>query len=192
MDSSSPTITLAVGSTNPVKVTGSVEGARRALQVLTDFRLKVLSDGFSVDSGVPAQPCGDEQTKQGAHNRCISAFEKYREKHGCAPNYSIGLEGGIAFLNNGDLECFAWFAVYDGDKFGYSRSASFVLPKAISDLVKGGMELGDADDRVFGKTNNKQKGGTVGSLTRMAMDRSEYYSHAIVLAFIPFVSSELY
>lgn len=31
---------------------------------------------------------------------------------------------------------------------GTAQSASFMLPPAISQLVKGGMELGDADDQV--------------------------------------------
>lgn len=61
--------------------------------------------------------------------------------------------------------------VYNGEKFGSARTASFFLPEAIATLVKGGLELGDADDKVFGSTNNKQSGGTVGHLTNGVIGR---------------------
>ncbi|MEM6529629.1 MAG: DUF84 family protein, partial [Chloroflexota bacterium] len=52
--------------------------------------------------------------------------------------------------------------------------------------VRGGMELGDADDIVFGRSNSKQQTGSVGLLTGDALTRETYYLHAVVLALIPF------
>lgn len=53
------------------------------------------------------------------------------------------------------------------------------------------MELGQADDIVFGQINSKQKQGTVGALTKNEIDRSEYYRHAVILVLSPFVNPEL-
>ena len=82
--------------------------------------------------------------------------------------------------------------MYDGKSYGTSRSSSFALPKAISDLVDGGMELGDADDAVFGSTNAKQSGGTIGHLTKGLISRTQYYTPMVILAFVPFQWPELY
>jgi len=51
------------------------------------------------------------------------------------------------------LECFAWVVVQaPGGRCSHARSASFLLPQAVSDLILDeGLELGAADDRVFGR-----------------------------------------
>ena len=53
------------------------------------------------------------------------------------------------------------------------------------------MELGDADDVVFGRSNSKQESGVVGLLTEGRMTRKQYYQHACLLALIP-VTHPLY
>ena len=54
------------------------------------------------------------------------------------------------------------------------------------------MELGLADDKVFGRQDSKSKDGAVGLLTRGAITRTAYYAHAVTLALAPFVSARLY
>jgi non-canonical (house-cleaning) NTP pyrophosphatase len=54
------------------------------------------------------------------------------------------------------------------------------------------MELGDADDRVFGCTDSKREGGAVGLLTGGTIDRTGLYQHAVALALIPFRNADLY
>jgi non-canonical (house-cleaning) NTP pyrophosphatase len=54
------------------------------------------------------------------------------------------------------------------------------------------MELGHADDIVFGRNNSKQQTGAVGILTREVITRAEYYSHGGVLALIPSLNPGLY
>lgn len=51
------------------------------------------------------------------------------------------------------LECFAWVVVRSPcGGTSHARSASFPLPPAVSELMlREGLELGDADDRVFGR-----------------------------------------
>jgi inosine/xanthosine triphosphatase len=179
---------IAVGSTNPVKINSARNGLSQGLQ------LEINPDsviGFNVPSLVPDQPIGDKETKQGATNRAKAAYDACLLEKGKA-DYAVGLEGGIQILEDGDMECFAWMVVYDGKKFGCARTCSFNLPRAISSLIESGMELGDADDAVFGVKNNKQRGGTIGHLTRGVIDRTKYYEQAIILATIPFLHENLY
>mmetsp|Transcript_29937 Transcript_29937/g.68699 ORF Transcript_29937/g.68699 Transcript_29937/m.68699 type:complete len:259 (-) Transcript_29937:170-946(-) len=74
-----------------------------------------------------------------------------------------------------------------------SKTASFLLPPSITDLVLSqNMELGQADDIVFSRVNSKHGSGTVGILTDNIIARSDYYVHALQLALIPWISSKLY
>ena len=55
-------------------------------------------------------------------------------------------------------------------------------------MVRVGIELGEADDIYFGRTNSKQKDGAVGILTSGEIDRKSYYEHAIIMALIAFIN----
>lgn len=177
---------VAVGSKNPVKLNST---ERAAATVFKDY--ECIVEGFNVPSDVRDQPFGDEETLHGAKNRAMYAYSAYQVSHDIAPNYSVGLEGGVKQTEEG-LECFAWCAVYNGVTYGTARSASFCLPKAISELMASGMELGHADDRVFGTVNAKQEQGTIGHLTKGIISRTDYYTPMIILALVPFMWPELY
>ena len=75
-------------------------------------------------------------------------------------------------------------------RWGVARTGSFSLPPAVAALVRGGMELGAADDAVFGRVNSKQEDGAVGLLSKGIITRTTNYEHALVLALVPFVSEE--
>jgi len=77
-------------------------------------------------------------------------------------------------------------------KTGKARTASFFLPKKISELIDQGIELGEADDIVFGLKDSKKNNGAVGILTKNITDRTNYYSEAIILALIPVINEDLY
>ncbi|KAL7468068.1 hypothetical protein ACHAXS_008292 [Conticribra weissflogii] len=82
-----------------------------------------------------------------------------------------------------------------GQKFtwGYAKTAAFLLPPALCDLVlHKNMELGHADDVVFRRVNSKHGSGTVGKLTDGEINRMEYYVHSLKMALIPWVRPELY
>ena len=123
-------------------------------------------------------------------NRAKAAFEAFQSEHGGPPAYSVGLEGGIDDVD-GEMFAFAWMVVWDGSIQGSSRTATFTLPRPIRERVLGGMELGQADDEVFSSVNSKQKGGTIGHLTRGVIDRTQYYTPAIILAMVPLLWPEL-
>ncbi len=75
---------------------------------------------------------------------------------------------------------------------GKGRTGSFFLPKPVVSLIRQGMELGEADDAIFGRFNSKQENGAVGILTGDVIDRARLYEHAVTLALIPFRNRELY
>jgi inosine/xanthosine triphosphatase len=113
----------------------------------------------------------------------------FNEKNGAPPTYSIGIEGGIIINDKGtaneEMHCTAWIVIFDGTRFGSAKTASFCLPPQICSLIHDGIELGAADDIVFSRVNSKQGDGTVGRLTRGVIDRTSYYSSAVILAMIP-------
>jgi non-canonical (house-cleaning) NTP pyrophosphatase len=226
----SETRCVAVGSTNKVKVNACRISFERAF--LGDA---IDVQGFSTSSGVPAQPVGDAETRRGAVNRALAAAAAWEAAHGRAPDFSVGLEGGVyyepafrptpeedgsgrtggptagvaAASSDGaaaappageTMWCCAWMAVYEPatGSWGYGRTGSFQLPNVLMSLVRGaargggrrrgqalgvvvaaaavtasdvaasptaaaagGMELGHADDMVFGRVGSKEEEGCV-------------------------------
>ena len=75
--------------------------------------------------------------------------------------------------------------------FRKSRTATFILPNEVAQLVRQGVELGHADDIVFNRDNSKQANGSVGILTANALTRTTYYEQAVMLALIPFKNTNL-
>jgi inosine/xanthosine triphosphatase len=173
-------IKILVASKNPVKIEAVQEGL--SWFISEDFELV----GVSVASGVPDQPMSDAETLLGATNRVQEAMCQFPDY-----NYYIGLEGGVEQTGSG-LIAFAWMVIGDGKKFGKARTASFFLPPAVAELVHQGMELGDADDIVFRKSNSKQQNGAIGLLTHDMITRKLLYLPAVQMAFIPFLNPELY
>lgn len=176
---------IVIASLNPVKINASVEGFKK---IFAD--VEVMGQGISIPSGVSDQPMSDQETYLGALNRANGA--KQAVNGTTNTEYWIGIEGGLE-IKNGEMEAFAWVVIIDrAGKIGKARTSTFFLPKAVSDLVNQGKELGEADDMIFGRTNSKQGNGTVGILTGDVIDRTQYYTEAVVLALIPFKNSHLY
>jgi inosine/xanthosine triphosphatase len=171
---------IVVASTNPVKI----EAARRGFaRMFPDAELDLC--GVNVPSNVSDQPMTDAETLRGARCRAVNARAAKPEA-----NYWIGIEGGIED-SDGTLMAFAWIVVLSSERSGRSRTATFILPDEIAALVHQGMELGDADDHVFGRSNSKQANGSVGILTGDVIDRTDFYTEAVSLALIPFVNPRL-
>jgi inosine/xanthosine triphosphatase len=184
MSTNPETIEIAVASTNPVKIIATRIGL---FQVFPEKEFDIK--GISAKSEVPDQPIGEEETLKGAINRVKNLRE-------LAPDveYWVGIEGGLKENEAGGMEAFAYVVIKRraDKKIGKGRTASFFLPVKMIALIKQGMELGDADDAIFGDTNSKQKDGTVGRLTHGVVTRTDYYVQAVVMALIPFANPELY
>lgn len=169
-----------VASINPVKLAAARGGLARVFQPA-----ELIIEGITVSSGVSDQPMSDEETLNGARQR-MEAARLLRPD----ADFWIGIEGGCADTAHG-LTCFAWVAVTDGARTGLARTGAFILPEEVARLVRSGIELGEADDRVFGRSNSKQADGSVGLLTHGIVDRTAYYTHAVILALIPFLHADL-
>ena len=172
---------IIVGSQNPVKIR-AVESAFEQVFPQTLFQIS----GCEAISGVSDQPMSDGETLLGAQNRADDCQRQHPEA-----DYWVGLEGGCQFEGDA-LEAYAWMVIRTQNQVGKARTAAFILPNAVAQLVRQGLELGDADDQVFGQKNSKQRGGAVGLLTRNIIDRQSYYEHALILALIPFLHTDLY
>ena len=168
---------IVVASKNPVKVSA------------VDMAFSKQFPGINLDlipmnaeSGVSDQPMSDSETRRGAANRV--AYVKTAQPDA---EFWVGLEGGLDFFD-GRLMAFAWMAISGPDgKFSESRSSTLPLPPKVQQLVEGGLELGDANDRVFSTLNSKQGGGAYGLLTDGLYTRESIYTQTLVLALIPFV-----
>lgn len=173
-------IKIVVASRNPVKM----DAVKEALFVFLNEDIELL--GVSVESGVPDQPMSNAETLLGATNRVENARIQF-------PGYDfyVDIEGGVEESASG-LMAFAWIVISNGKKTGKARTAIFFLPPQVAELVHQGMELGDADDIVFAKSNSKQQNGAIGLLTNDVISRKSLYLPAVQMAFIPFLNPELY
>jgi inosine/xanthosine triphosphatase len=169
-------LTVVVTSRNPVKQ-GAVERAFR--QVFPGFEIGI--EVVSVASGVSEQPMSDEETRRGARNRVVAGREAFP-----SADYWVGLEGGLEEID-GELLASAWMVVGGPDGVVHeARTPTLPLPPGIHALVRAGMELGEANDRVFGTHNSKQAQGAFGLLTNGRMTREDIYTQALELALVPF------
>ncbi len=173
---------IVIASTNPVKL-NAVKKAFHQLMPAITFGWQQME----VPSGVSNQPMTDVETRSGACNRVKAVRELFPDAE-----YWVGIEGGVDFDESGEMLAFAWVVIDNGQLLGKARSGSFYLPPEITDLVRKGKELGDADDIVFGQKNSKQKNGAIGLLTNNLIDRCGLYKHAVILAFVPFYNRHLY
>lgn len=173
---------VIVASKNPVKIAAAQSGLT---QMFPDQSFDVV--GVSVPSDVPDQPMSCAEARTGAQNRTRNAQAAEPEA-----DMWIGMEGGVEFRDDDSLQSFAWIVVQTPEHSGEAKTGIFMLPSKVAALIKQGLELGDADDQVFGKSNSKQQNGAVGLLSNNVIVRETYYSHAVVLALISIKNADLY
>lgn len=170
---------IVVASRNPVKVGAT----RRAFEThFPNALLEMIS--VDVDSGAGDQPGSDDATRRGARTRALRSRDAVADA-----DFWVGLEGGIEVMDS-QLMAFAWMAIQgpSGD-ISEARSVTLPLPPAVKELVAGGMELGEANDRVFSAVNSKQGGGAFGLLTDGLYTREAIYCQTLIVALVPFVNA---
>jgi inosine/xanthosine triphosphatase len=172
-------VKVIVASRNPVKISAASEAFSA---VFPGARVRVR--GIEVDSGVGDQPDSDAKTREGARARASRAQDASP-----GADFWVGLEGGVEVLD-GQLMTFAWMAIKGriGD-MSEARSPTLPLPPAVRELVDAGMELGEANDRVFSTVNSKQGGGAYGLLTNGRYTRESIYAQTLIIALTPFVNA---
>lgn len=172
---------FAVGSHNPVKIACVAES-------VVEFWPEARAVGVHAESGVSAQPTSDIEMYTGALNRARQALEKTPDA-----DYGVGLEGGINDLEDG-MWAYAWVVVVDRDeRIGAGQTGRFKLPGGVAHLIRvDGLELGEADDRFFGRTNSKQNEGAIGILSDGRLTRSGLYKQGVIFALLRFLHQEYY
>jgi inosine/xanthosine triphosphatase len=166
---------IAVGSKNPVKL-----AAARA--VATRLAPDVAVEAVEVPSGVPDQPFGDEETIRGALARARAARERLDA------DFGIGLEGGVVDQSDGTMRTCAWAAVVSrSGRHGVGGSLAMPLPDSVAEMIRGGMELGHAMDKLTGHSNTKHGAGAVGILTAGLVDRQAAYEVLVAYAISVFL-----
>ena len=171
---------VAVGSTNPVKI-----GAARA--VLARVAPAAAVDGVAVPSGVPDQPRGDAETIRGARARAIAARDALGAELG------VGIEGGIVDEADGSMRTCAWAVIVDTvGRVGVGGSLAMPLPARVAAMIRDGLELGHAMDRLIGAHDTKRGAGAVGILTNGLVDRQGAYETLVSYALAPFINGDLF
>ncbi len=172
---------IAVASLNPVKIRATIKAFERLFPHLS-FNVS----GGDLPSGVPEQPTSVAEAMSGARNRAHNARRAQPDAQ-----FWVGIEGGIEDSPLG-MTCFARVHVLGADgREGLGQTAVFYLPREVAALVRQGLELGLADDQVFGRKNSKQANGAIGILTHDVIDRETYYIHAMIMALLPFKNPAL-
>jgi len=173
--------TVVIASKNPVKIKATEEAFKKMFPGKTFKFVSVASN-----SGVSHQPIGEE-TLTGAINRVRQV--KQVEPHA---DYWVGSEGGIVRDGHNLYSC-GWSVVMSKDgRIGKSTAGYHLLPKKVSELINKGLELGEANDKVYKMTSSKRKQGSVGILTGGVIDRKEMTFSSIVLALVQFKNPDLY
>ncbi|MDO8571872.1 MAG: inosine/xanthosine triphosphatase [bacterium] len=173
---------IVIASKNPVKISATIIGFKQVFPGETFDVSSVL-----VPSGVSEQPMNEEETLFGALCRA-----KHASEHILEADFYIGLEGGCEDTSLG-MKTFTWIVVRSRNGLiGKGKTGTFFLPQSIAELVRNGVELGKADDIVFGCTNSKQENGAIGLLTGDIITRTSLYSSAVILALIPFKNQHLF
>ncbi len=169
---------IIVASNNPAKL----DAVRQAFTAVLPGDAPQIT-GLAVDSGVKEQPDTDAETRQGAINRATAARQAQPDA-----DFWVGLEGGLEQFQDRWLAS-AWMAVLDHrGRLGLARTPTLPLPPAVEALLEEGLELGEANDRVFSTHNSKQKGGAFGLLTGGRMTRGGVYAQTLELAMIPLLN----
>ena len=168
---------ISVASRNPAKLAAVRDAFNRRFP-----EAAIELSGCAVESGVPDQPFGDEETRRGARQRAEAAARVAPEA-----DWWVGLEGGLEEID-GVLTAFAWIVVRDrAGRLGEARSATLPLPSRVKDFVDAGLELGEANDRVFGTHNSKHAGGAFALLTGGLLTREGVYADTVLIALTPLV-----
>lgn len=172
---------FAVGSQNPVKL-------QCVQQAVALFWPAAQVIGINTDSQVSAQPMSEHVMRIGAQNRATHALQLCPEA-----SHGVGIEGGIEDKPDG-MWAFAVVVIADRNtRQSEGQTGRFQLPEGVARLVREeGLELGDADDRFFGRENSKQQEGAIGILSDGKITRVALYQPAVVFALLPFLHPEYY
>lgn len=171
--------TMAVGSTNPVKLNA-------ARNVVVRVWPHATVEAVQASSGVAAQPLSDREAIEGARNRAHGA------RAALDTEFGIGIEGNV---DDSALGMFVtgWAVVVNRQhETGIGAGGRFLLPEHLAVQVRRGVELGTLMDVIVKQDNTKQRQGAVGIFTGGLIDRTEALELAVAFALTRFIMPTLY
>ncbi len=172
---------VAVGSLNPVKIAAAAAGFAAVWPAES-----LECDGCRVASGVGDQPMSNIESIRGARTRAEQA------RDALDADYGVGIESGLEEIDGGWFST-GWVVIVDTHGIeGISSSLYRPAPLPSMALVRQGLELGSANDVVFGKTNSKQANGLIGLLTNDILTREGVFRDAVISALARFLHPELF
>ncbi|WP_299265388.1 inosine/xanthosine triphosphatase [uncultured Psychrosphaera sp.] len=186
------TLSLCVGSTNPVKVNAAKQAF---LTVFPEHQIDCVA--MKAESGVSEQPMTEAETRLGAQNRvrfCAEHVNDNSDEKAAKSNidYFVAMEGGVDFQEEGAVSFSYVVILNSNNQLMTGRSANLPLPANIFKRLQNNEELGPVIDDVFNTSNIKQKGGAVGVLTNNAATRESIYTQALILALAPALHPQHY
>ena len=165
---------IAVGSLNMVKVAAVRSVMER---IYGDVRITPVD----ADSGVPAQPFG-EQTHAGSVNRARAALGNH--------DLSVGIEAGVFEMLDGLYDIQHCTVIDRKGRETYGHGSGFRYPDRIADAVRSGSTVGDAVSSVYGSDGIGKRQGAVGLLSKGLIDRKTLTEQAVIAAMIPRIWEE--
>ncbi|MDM3065539.1 inosine/xanthosine triphosphatase [Citrobacter sp. CK180] len=133
-------------------------------------------ESVSVESGVPEQPFGSQETRAGARNRVENARCLRPQA-----DFWVAIEAGID-----DNSTFSWVVIENAAQRGEARSATLPLPAVILEKVRQGEALDPVMSQYTGIDEIGRKEGAIGVFTAGKLTRSSVYHQAVILALSPF------
>ncbi len=172
------TMRINVGTGNRIKVNA-------VRNVVSKFYSKVRIKGVPVDSEVPSEPF-ETKVVLGAINRAISSIKD--------ADFGVGIEAGLFWIepikDYVDVQCCA--VVDKAGRLTFGQGPGFSYPPTIVAMVKQGMTVGQAMERLTGIKGMGSKHGAIGYLSDGKVIREEITRVAVFMAFLPRKKRELY
>ncbi|HGX0590249.1 TPA: inosine/xanthosine triphosphatase [Escherichia coli] len=182
---------VVCATTNPAKIQAILQAFH---EIFGEGSCHIAS--VAVESGVPEQPFGSEETRAGARNRVANARRLHPEA-----DFWVAIEAGI----DGD-STFSWVVIENTSqrgearsatlplpavilqkvREGEARSATLPLPAVILQKVREGEALGPVMSRYTGIDEIGRKEGAIGVFTAGKLTRASVYHQAVILALSPF------
>ncbi|MGK9172492.1 inosine/xanthosine triphosphatase [Yokenella regensburgei] len=162
---------VVAATTNPAKIRAILHAFN---EIYGEDSCEIES--VDVDSGVPEQPLGNEETRLGARNRVNNARLARPDA-----TFWVAIEAGID-----EGSTFSWVVIEKGDQRGEARSATLPLPEVILEKVRAGEALGPAMSHFTGIDEIGRKEGAIGVFTAGKLTRASVYHQAVILALSPF------
>lgn len=147
---------VVCATTNPAKIQAILQAFH---EIFGEGSCHIAS--VAVESGVPEQPFGSEETRAGARNRVANARR---------------------LLPEADF----WVVIENTSQRGEARSATLPLPAVILEKVREGEALGPVMSRYTGIDEIGRKEGAIGVFTAGKLTRASVYHQAVILALSPF------